>query len=464
MKMTFQRFKQIGKKTTAMILSVLIVSQFIDFSIISAGAEESGEPSVIQNEQAEPSSGEPDEPSQEESEPEEVVIGEQIEYDDLSVNNGYTLTEDKEVNNVILSGGTLDLNGHSLVVHGNVTVSYGTLYINRGYLNCLGNFSVSNYRSQLTMDNVNDKILVSGDFVWDYANSDSISNGVIEVKGDFKDNTTYNSYTFGSTGNNKVLLSGDAKQNIEQKNMHSFINILELDNHSQGGISAATPILAGTIIRNGCSINYPISGIYGYKLTQNDTIQGDVYLIGDELDLNGKTLNITGNLIQAAGKVNINGGTLNVAGDYLIESYTMDNDNNHVYDYSSGYLIMQNENDMVNVDGDFIMGSVQDHTGLLTSGVMNIKGDFEQKVFNYETNFSASGNHKVVFSGSGSQTVTFKKSTNNTSHFACVEFANQNQDGVHISDGVMAIGEVSRACSHKKSVKNHSQHDDREKN
>ncbi len=48
--------------------------------------------------------------------------------------------------------------------------------------------------------------------------------------------------------------------------------------------------------------------------------EGDLYLISDELNLNGYTLHVKGNLIQSGGTVNVNNGELLVDGDYRIQS------------------------------------------------------------------------------------------------------------------------------------------------
>jgi hypothetical protein len=63
-------------------------------------------------------------------------------------------------------------------------------------------------------------------------------------------------------------------------------------------------------------------GSAGFPLTEDQTIDGDYYLVAGTLDLAGHALTINGNLIQGGGEVIVNGGTLNVNGDYLIQSMT----------------------------------------------------------------------------------------------------------------------------------------------
>uniref|UniRef100_UPI0038657BF2 hypothetical protein n=1 Tax=Methanobrevibacter sp. TaxID=66852 RepID=UPI0038657BF2 len=433
MKTVFPKLKWIGKRAISFLLSVLLIFQIMDFSVISIGATEESGNLPSQNEQTEPENSET---SNVESEP--------VEYEDWTVSDSYTLTEDKEVNNMTMNGGTLNLDGHSLIVHGNVSVYRGTLYINKGYLHCFGNIQISGYYAYLTMENVNDEIVADGDFIWNYANSGYIKNGCIKVGGDFRDDTTGGSYNFISSEKNELILNGNSEQHIIQKNVNSYINILKLDNSSQERIVyAETPVIAGTIIKNGCNISYTVGGTYGHKLQNDETIQGDFYLVGDELDLNGKTLTITGNLIQGAGTVKVNGGELNIGGDYIIRSYTLDENNSPIYHYSLGELVMTNANDEVNVSGNFVMGSSKDHRNLLTNGILRVGGNFEQITVKSAYNFAPKENHKVILNGQSEQIIKFESSSYDTSHFANVEFANTTANAIKITDGTIVTGEVS---------------------
>ena len=50
------------------------------------------------------------------------------------------------------------------------------------------------------------------------------------------------------------------------------------------------------------------------------------------------------------------------------------------YGGSLSYLIMSNEEDYVLVEGDFVTQTYYSHENLLTAGVLEIKGDFLQKI------------------------------------------------------------------------------------
>ena len=130
------------------------------------------------------------------------------------------------------------------------------------------------------------------------------------------------------------------------------------------------------------------------KLTADRVIEGDLYLQAGELDLNGFTLTITGNLFQSGGVVRVNGGHLKVLKDYKIIAENA---------ASLGQLIMVNDDDYVQVGGDFVMDSAMSHENLLTAGVLEIAGNFYQEN-TAETslsrfNFAASGSHTVRLTG-----------------------------------------------------------------
>ena len=184
-----------------------------------------------------------------------------------------------------------------------------------------------------------------------------------------------------------------------------------------------------TLDRKGNNISYEgINGIFGWTLEEDTTIEGDLVLIDDTLDLNGHKLNITGNLIQYSGIVYVHGGELVVDGDYRIQKEEVV-DGNKQYITGSGMLKMTNQNDHVLVKGSFIDQSFTDFSGLLTEGILEIKGDFYQ-ISGSNNNFRATGNHTVLFSGEGKQTVKFTSSWSDQSGFCNLEIQNSSEEGV----------------------------------
>ena len=192
-------------------------------------------------------------------------------------------------------------------------------------------------------------------------------------------------------------------------------------------------------IEDGCIVKFSDGGDVGLTLEEDITLESYNLNLGT-LDLNGHTLTITGDFIQSGGNVDINGGTLNIGGDYRIQSKKV-SDDVVSYGYSTGYLIMDNEEDRVNVDGDFVMSSTQNHTGKLTAGILTIKGDFKQERYDSYNNFSATGTHKVVFAGEKAHTISFANSSGTSySYFSglCID-----GETVTINDRAVVIGELS---------------------
>lgn len=337
-------------------------------------------------------------------------------YSTYGSNRGYdiTLTKDMVINNnFVATGGTIDLNGHTLTINGNLQQTNGTIYINGGALNVNGNYTIGNDNYDgpypiLNMTNEKDKVIVKGDFTTNSTadHKTCLTAGVMEVKGNFSANYggSYSGYCFNATGNHKVVFNGTEKQNIH------------FDNAFGSGFS--------DVDFQNPNIEFD-SEIRGWVLKRDTVINNDcVFSIKDKpLDLNGHTLTINGNLQQTSGTIFINGGTLKVKGDYSIE-----NDNSPFYPI----LNMTKPNDVVVISGNYLTESYSSHDGLLTDGTMYIKGDFSQMgnsdstiCYNYE-NFKATDNHKVVLCGENTQKISFEGSS---SHFNILELTKDKETG-----------------------------------
>ncbi|MBR3918147.1 MAG: hypothetical protein IKJ59_05365, partial [Clostridia bacterium] len=343
------------------------------------------------------------EPSVDNSESEEVTVDEtaetttevetttesEIVYEDWSVTSNVTLSEAKDVNNLTISAGTLNLNGNKLNVHGDVILKNdGKLSFNKGELYC-NNFTMSSY-SYMYMNNVNDYLNVSGDFKFNggYFYTSHATAGTIVLNGDFTSNSSY----FRPEKEHKVVFNGTEKQTISIGNNNTCFNILELSNTSKEGVVSATPVPANqSIISGDCVVNFGGAAIVGETLSEDIELEGDYCLAAGVLDLNGKTLTINGNLIQSGGEIVINGGVLDVKGDYRIQSRTEKEDGTYSYGYSTGYLTMTNEADTVKIGGSFVTDSSVNHSGKLTAGTMEIGGDFTQNSSKSSYNFIATG-------------------------------------------------------------------------
>ena len=330
-----------------------------------------------------------------------VSIG-TTEYDGGMYVNAYTLSE-----------GTLDLAGKTMYVGGDFLHTGGTLKINGGKLVIFGDYNIANESGAsssgvLQMTNESDYVTVHGNFVMYSSNEHTgeLTAGVLEVKGDFTQKSASNSnsnYNFNAGGSHKVIFSGSGEQ----------------------GIKFETPSSSGfaDVEFKNTKINIQ-SHLRGWTLQRDTVIDNDVnYSVcySTQMNLNGHKLEITGTYIQDTGTMNINGGKLVIGGGYNIT----DEDGTS----SNSVLQMKNESDYVTVHGNFVMHSSNEHTGKLTAGVLEVKGDFTQKSAsnsNSNYNFNAGGSHKVIFSGSGEQVIKFE----NPSYSGFNILINKNPNGV----------------------------------
>ena len=326
--------------------------------------------------------------------------------EDMIISGNTTLTSDLTVGNLeVGKNQILDLNGYILTVEGNSTIK-GKVSFGKGELICYGDINISS-DATITMDNANDYMIAYGNLT--YYGESELSAGVIESKGDFTANNN-----FIATGSHKVIFSGDEEQKISVSDEGKF-NEVEIRNFTSAGITILYSFNYASLTDNNCVINYAdIGGERGCTLEEDTEVNGTYYLVSDVLDLNGYTLIINGDLIQAGGTININGGHLIVNGNYKVQSRTVDVDKNVSYGKSAGTLVMTNSEDSVYIDGDFISETSANHTGKLTDGVMEITGDVSVSDEYSIYAFVASGNHTVILSGENPQNicVSIEKTTN----------------------------------------------------
>ena len=373
--------------------------------------------------------------------------------DSLTINTDYTLTENKVVKNLIITNGTLNLAGYELTVLGNIDQTGGTVTLDRGYLNCKGNYCL-NYNGYLNMTNANDYVQVDGDMLWQPRYISSLTDGTLEVKGDFTQKVIYNDHNFTPGGKHTVLFSGTKKQTITfDTYYYNYFNILELENDSEEGIVCNGALPALKINRHDTKINLGIEGTEGMTLTEDTTIAEDVILLCGTLDLNGYHLTVQGNLIQLGGEVKPNGGKLEVSGDYYIED-KRNNKGTDTFARSFGILNMTDTNDYVKVGGNFEMGSVFDHTSYLTKGTLEVKGNVVQKTYYSPANLAMKGNSTLLLSGDEKQKMTFAAPALNQTRVRNLKITNKNgvtfeslipvtgtvDDGGHVVTGTVGIG------------------------
>ena len=195
----------------------------------------------------------------------------QLNKGSLTVNNNIELTAgtlilDKKAlvlkGTLIQSGGTLDLNGATLTLNGNFYQSGGAIQIGKGQLIVNGDYHLQKQRAdgsytygsgRLSMINSEDKVVVTGDFIVDSSTRSSLSQGILEVRGNF---TQKSSYRYGTTNfysyqRHLVLLSGNKKQLVSFEDPKaSLFQELKLANTSASGVVFSSAIKVTTLFNH----------------------------------------------------------------------------------------------------------------------------------------------------------------------------------------------------------------------
>ena len=364
------------------------------------------------------------------------------EYTDWNVASDTVLTSNKTVADLNINGGNLKLNGYTLTVKGNVYLTSSTLYVDQGKLYVSGNFNMSSTNGSygncsLTMNKAEDYICVNGDFLAYSYYASTLTDGIIEVKGNFEQKKAYYGYSnnFAPSGDHKVILSGERQQTVSFARMESGFNVLELQNFSEEGVVFSTPVTITEFIDNGCNASFANGERSGWVLEADETIEGDLFLSRGTLDLNGHKLVVTGDLVQSGGIVLVNGGELEVQGDYRVQSLS-----GSTYGNSTGVLNMTNEADTVRVLGSFVMQSTADHREKLTAGTLEIGGDLVQNNGANRYNFHTTGTHTVVLNGTQKQTVNIYNNSKENSRLNDLRIANTSAEGIDFAEDVYVIG------------------------
>ena len=363
------------------------------------------------------------------------------------------------VSKLMLESGSLDLQGQFLTIQGDLIQTGGFFNIGGGTLRVKGDYKIQTPGADgdtysdgaLIMQNEDDLVTVAGDFTMDSTRSHKtlLGAGKLEVGGNFTQLSSYSGdaakLNFHTTGTHKVVLNGIDTQNVSFEDVNkfnlSYFNELVIENPSYN-------INMPDITAKRLTYDKEVLTLPSFKLTRMDhTLLRDMtielppnesvtvssaqqlYLDGytllikgnlkleSHLNIQGGNLIVEGNLVQTGGFLNIGGGTLLVKGDYKIQTPEADGDT-----YSNGMLIMQNEDDLVTVEGDVTMDSARSHKTVLSAGQLEVGGNFTQ-LSSYsddaaKLNFHTTGTHKVVLNGIDTQNVSFEDvNNNNLSYF-----------------------------------------------
>lgn len=365
----------------------------------------------------------------------------QKQAEDMTVSSQYVLEKDMIVQNLTVKN-NLDLNGYRLTVQGNIKHASGRILFNKGELLCKGDYTITR-NGYLQMGNDNDYMLTEGNFVCEtlYGNN-SFKAGIIEIKGDFFQKSIKNYFSseenFVCSGTHKTIFSGEKRQEIHFDSPASYFNKVIFRNGSEEGIYSNGLFHSLSMERNSTRLHAGCSGTYGWKLAEDEEIEGDLVLLGDTLDLAGHTLTVRGNLIQQNGTISVNGGKLDIKGDYRIQQ---EEDKAAEVSAASSILLMKKPEDRVCVGGDFVTWSTISHNGFLQQGILEIKGDVEQKKYRKEDNLAMTSESMLRLSGEQKQTVTMDSAGKQRSRLSGIDI--QNSQGVELKTDIYVSGNVS---------------------
>ena len=169
---------------------------------------------------------------------------------------GWTLQEDTTLGNGLENGmsGTFNLNGHKLIINGNLYQSDGRIDINGGALEVHGDYRIQEYRYDSTtekmvfttsagcieMNQASDRVSIDGDFIvqtdkGQYVSTNTFTAGVMEIKGNVKQ-INGNQSNFYCSNYHTVVLNGiNNVQKVSFDSTSSHFNNLKLTKDKETG-------------------------------------------------------------------------------------------------------------------------------------------------------------------------------------------------------------------------------------
>lgn len=390
-----------------------------------------------------------------------VRNGCRLRYGDTDGEFGWTLTEDTRWDgDLILLDDTMDLNGHTLTVTGNLVQVSGELHLNGGSLIIGGDYRMQsiqttgtgntgtgnteqgdtgaestettaygNSSALLILNDDKETIEVGGDmYVWTTGSETGlIQAGQIIIKGNLDIDNKNNREAFEMSGNACLVFAGDSAQGITSHNESSKILLagVRYENTSGEQIAHGSNLyIAGTI-------DMPDTGFADYiKLTEtarfaDGTYTGNVYLCSgyifeEEAAINGDIkaegdltiaapVLVHGSVVAASKnvKVKFDGGQLSLDGDLTF------------YDSGTSSIIMSHAEDSL-----YIGGSLSGYfSTALSAGTLEIKGN----IGGPDSSISTSGTHQMILSGDALQIIAIAQ----TSSIETLVLENHSDAGVY---------------------------------
>ena len=332
----------------------------------------------------------------------------------------WTLTQDEYVYAMKIEAGTLDLNGYTLTVLGDVIQGGGDVKINGGKLHIYGYYRIQGIdevtgemvasKGSLIMTQEKDFVSVSGNFISDSKvdHNRKLTAGTMKLYGDFYVYKTKSNNSFLATEKHTIIMCGEETQTIsfEISNLQSSrISNLTFEEkvaeekvyHLEG-----VPCVTGRITDH--TVKTRIKGwlgIAGNPVFENGLYNGDLRLV--HFVHIRQPLTVSGNVMSGQ---NVR---LTLYEDCLIYGDLI----------SEGNIGLNGKH--LKVCGDFCMNILR-WGNTVTNGILEVQGDFTAK-----SGFFASKDHKVILSGTEPQTIDMGQGQK----FATLELRNTSQEGVY---------------------------------
>ena len=399
--------------------------------------------------------------------------------DVVEITSDVTLTEDLKVDGVLyVKNGTLDLNGHNVIVGRNLYLESGMIRCNEGTLevgNCLQALggtlwldggtvtvdgdvifaNIDNYgdytatSNKLTMDNVNDSIHINGNLITCfgelgyYDGAMNCTKGKMYLSGDWKN---YGGYIYNSDAFEVIFTSEQDQKIYDPQNSIIRIPVITVKNAEKRNIRVEGSLVGQTLSENvkikavsspylefestngALDIEGNCTLRVGTKIGGNVAVTGN--LVVNDICLDGKNLKVTGNYHQPTGTLYLKGGTMEVGGDVIFANI----DNYGDYTECETNLKMDNEKDSITIAGNLITNYGRWGGMSCSAGKMYLAGNWE----NYGGYIFNSDTFEVLLTSEKDQTIHNKSS--NTMQIPTLIIWNGNSRTVHLL-GAIEIGE-----------------------
>lgn len=384
-----------------------------------------------------------------------VTLG-SIDFDGKVINASADVRSYDRDTNLKLNGATMTVKG-DFDGQGKIILGGGTLHID-------GDFDYNAYERGINMTNKKDSLYIGGDFNIDGGSYSDFTDGIMEIKGDFY---SYNSFI--SSGNHKLILSGEEDLTVYMSDTSDNVNLLEIKNTDKRKV-----LVDGYFKSNytDCGENpLIITSRNGYlslgELTCSElNVTGDVNFYGNT-KLMCKKAAFTDDVIMTEGKLDLNGSTTTVIGDLSLIDWQSEfylnkailSVGNFVISDGSAELYMTqgtlNINGDMSVNGNIIMSNDSDHIIIkgnwnmpyvywfenITAGTIECAGDITGTG---DCPFISKGTFKLILNGEKDQTISMVHYATESDfyHFANLEVKNADKRAILLK-GNLDVGEFT---------------------